>query len=156
MIDKSKSSKSAPKNVESKAPVAPAKAPDKSKAPAVVVAFVAPGAATDAFNGRIGARTHAIHAALIEASEKAQLMTTAAITQRASALLGAPCNATASHLNTMSHRVLSACVVGADDNATVLTREGGAWRLTDEALALIGRKWGAAPEAPAKKKSKKK
>ena len=113
----------------------------KSKAPAPV--FVAKGAAEDALSGRIGARTHSIHSVLLDAALVGALLTTKQITERATAHLGAPCNATASHLNTMKGR-------------EYLEREQGAWRLTDDALALCGAKWAQDAKAPAKKAPKKK
>lgn len=104
--------------------------------------LVSLGAGADSLKGRIGARTHAIHAVLACAESA---LTTRVITERATALMGRACNATASHLNTMKTR-------------NFLVRENGAWALTQAGRELCGAPV-VAPEvkkAPAKKNNKKK
>lgn len=125
------------------------KAPAKNEAPAKGAQFLAKGAVQDALQGRVGARTHAIHVVLLDAARVGALLSTKEITSRATAFMqqtddSAQCNATASHLNTMREK------------RAYLEREQGAWRLTDDALALCGAKWAQdASDAPAKKTKKK-
>lgn len=120
---------------------------EQNKAPAKNTnVFLLKGAVQDALKGRVGARTHSIHAVLLDAARVGALLSTKEITTLASAHLGAPCNATESHINTM--RVQREFIV----------REGGAWRLSDKALALCGATWAqdAAPaKAPSAPKNKK-
>jgi len=109
--------------------------------------FLAKGAAQDALQGRVGARTHAIHVVLLDAARVGALLSTKAITEQATSFMqqsdeDAKCNATASHLNTMKSR-------------EYLEREQGAWRLTDTALELCGASWAQDAKAPAKTSKKK-
>jgi len=107
-------------------------------------ALITKGAGADVLGGAIGRRTHAIHVVLLDAARAGALLTTKEITAQATSVLGVTCNATASHLNTMKERLY-------------LTRENGAWRLTDLALKLCGATWAQdLTPAPTKKPSKKK
>lgn len=127
---------------------APAKDKKETTSTASAV-FLAKGAAQDALQGRVGARTHAIHAVLLDAARTGALMKTKAIEDAATLFMqqtdeDAKCNATASHLNTMREK------------RAYLVREQGAWRLSDDALKLCGAKWAQDASAPAKKKKVKK
>lgn len=117
-----------------------------------VGAFITKGAAKDVLGGRVGARTHAMHAVLLDAAMTGALLKTSEIEALASQFMlaneyaSSECKAGASHMNTMSERKLA-------------IRENGAWRLSDEALKLCGAKWAQDVEtekAPAKKKKAKK
>jgi hypothetical protein len=89
----------------------------------------------DSLKGRIGCRTHAIHVVLACTLTP---LSTKIITERASLLMGREVKATGSHLNTMRSRGF-------------LTRENGAWALTNAGREMVGT---STDEKPAKKAKK--
>lgn len=113
----------APRTSKTSAPAAPPVVQAPPAPPAAPPADTQKGAGADALKGRIGSRTHAIHVVLRDATTP---LSTKIITARAAQLLGAPCNATASHLNTMRVR-----------GFIVRAPEGG-WVLSEEGRKLIG------------------